>query len=285
MLKRTLITLIFTLLFPAWVIANDIILFGILSNSYQFEQLKNALSYFPTKKYQLRNFQGNMPKNRAFDFMNNDEELDVIFGGATIERESKGLPIRIPIFKGLNGWRIPLINKNQHKLFATIDSKVKFKQLIPGQYYSWSDVKVLESNNIHVAKTSDYEGLFQMLDRERIDYFPLSALEIFSELEPRKHLNITIDTSTLIHYPTAYYFYVAKNNNELASDISLGLEKAISDGSFNKLFIKYHGEILNLIKSTNQKTFLLNNPYLSNKTPFAQKNLWVDFSPTSNIIN
>jgi hypothetical protein len=262
--------------------AKNITLFGTHSQSYQFAQLQNALSYSLEKNYLLFSFKGEIPKQRAFNLMNHKEEVDVIFGGATIERENKGLPIRIPILKGLNGWRLPLINKNQKELFLSIDSMAKFRKLIPGQYYSWSDTKVLESNDINVAKGSDYEGLFHMLDRGRIDYFPLSVLEIFDEFEPRKHLNIIIDVNTLIHYPTAYYFYVGKNNQMLANDISVGLEKAIADGSFDDIFLKYHGDVINGILNIKRKVFSLDNPFLSDKTPLSRKKLWINLHPESN---
>jgi hypothetical protein len=264
------------------LLAKDITLFGTNSQSYQFAQLQNALSYLPNKNYHLFSFKGEVHKQRAFDLMNNKAEVDVIFGGATIERENKGLPIRIPILKGLNGWRLPLINKNQKELFLSIDSMAKFKELIPGQYYSWSDTKVLESNEINVAKGSDYEGLFHMLDRGRIDYFPLSVLEIFDEFEPRKQLNIIIDVNTLIHYPTAYYFYVGKNNQMLANDISFGLEKAIADGSFDDIFRKYHGDVINGILKIKRKVFSLDNPYLSDKTPIFRKELWINLHQENN---
>jgi hypothetical protein len=264
------------------LIAKDIVLYGTYDQSYQFEQLKNALSYLTTKGYQVKSYRGEIPKNRAFDFMNQKDEVDVIFGGATIERESKSQPIRIPILKGLNGWRMPLVNKDKKDIFLSVNSINEFKKLIPGQFYSWSDTKILESNQIQVAKGSDYEGLFQMLDRGRIDYFPRSVLEIYGDYEARKHLNIMIEQNILIHYPTAYYFYVGKGNNTLAADISTGLESAIADGSFDQIFVKHHGDVISNIQKIKHKVFTLDNPFLSTETPLPRKGLWIDLNAKVN---
>lgn len=282
MLHKILSIVFVFLLFPAISIAKNITLFGTNSQSYQFAQLLNALSYLPEKNYQLLNFNNQIPKVRAFDFMNQSKGIDVIFGGATIERESISTPIRIPILKGLNGWRMPLINKDKKAFFSTIESMSEFKKLIPGQFHRWSDTKILESNNIHVAKGSDFEGLFHMLDKGRIDYFPRSILEINGEYQARKHLNIIIDKSLIIHYPTAYYFYVGQNNQELANDILFGLEQAIADGSFDNIFHKYHGEVINNIRKIKRRVFSLNNPFLSAETPLSRKKLWISLHPDNN---
>jgi membrane-bound lytic murein transglycosylase MltF len=269
------------LLTPTLLQAKTLILFGTNSQSYQYEQLLNALSYVPEKQYQLSSYQGELPKDRAFDFMNLNKGVDIITGGATLARENKSTPIRIPILKGLNGWRMPLIHKNRENIFTNIQSLAAFKRLIPGQFHRWSDTKILESNNIQVAKGSDYEGLFYMLEKGRIDYFPRSVLEIDAELKAHQDLNILIDKRVLIHYPTAYYFYVGKDNPLLAHDILLGLERAISDGSFDKIFNKHHGEIVKNIRKTKRKVFSLENPFLSEHTPLLRKNLWIDLHPES----
>ncbi len=265
--------------------AQQLVLYGTNEYSYKFELLQHALSYHPEKKYQLVGFKNEIPKHRAFDFMNDRNAIDIIFGGATIYRESISLPVRIPILKGLNGWRMPIINKSKKDLFTTINSISSFKDLVPGQYYSWSDTKILESNGIEIAKGSDYEGLFQMLDKNRFDYFPRSVLEIENDYNARKHLNIMIDPTTLIHYPTAYYFFVAKENKTLHEDISFGLQQAIADKSFDKIFNKYYGEIIATIMNKNKKVFLLNNPLLPKQTPLSEKHLWVDLSQNSTIVH
>ncbi|GLX79275.1 hypothetical protein tinsulaeT_26150 [Thalassotalea insulae] len=285
-MQKSLITVVlftYFVLTPR-VFANSIIFYGSHSGSYQTEILQHALSYLPEKHYQIVNFSGQIPKQRAFDFMNAHQELDVIFGGATINREQQGLAIRIPLLKGLNGWRLPLVHKKTPEIFKNINTLAQFKQLVPGQFHSWSDTKVLESNGIRVEKGSDFEGLFLMLAKQRFDYFPRSILEVFRELNARENLDITIDNSVLIYYPTAYYFYVAHDNEQLAQDITTGLEQAIADGSFDAIFTKHFSQPIEQISAIKRKVFFLNNPYLPEKTPLSRKELWLHFPAKSEII-
>jgi len=277
---KFVLTLLFTLFssIANRPLAQEVVLYGAFEPSYQAELLQHALSYAIDKNYQVTHFTKiYIPKPRALDFMSQGKEIDVIYGGSTKERESKAKPIRIPVLKGLNGWRIPLVHHDSINLFSKINNFEAFQQLTPGQFHSWSDTKVIESNGIHVEKGSDYEGLFLMLDKQRFDYFPRSILEIFHEYNERKHLNITIEKTSIIHYPTAYYFYVGKNNKTLANDIQLGLEQAIKDGSFSTIFNKHFGKLIETFNPKNRKIFSLKNPFLPKETPLNRKELWVNF--------
>jgi ABC-type amino acid transport substrate-binding protein len=174
----------------------------------------------------------------------NNAGIDVISAGATIDREALLLPIRFPILKGLNGWRIALVAKNNKDLFLQHANLEQFKTLKAGQLHSWSDTKVIASNGIYIEKGSDYDGLFTMLENNRFDCFPRSILEVRWEYEKHKDGNIMIEPHNLIHYPTAYFFFVNKKKTQLAADISAGLEEALKDGSFERIFNKYFGSAI-----------------------------------------
>ncbi len=207
-----------------------------------------------------------------------NQGIDIVVGAATIEREKKYLPIRFPITKGLNGWRISLVNKNNINLFQNITSLTDFKKLIPGQHYTWSDSEIFSSNAITVMEGSSIDGLYSMLEKERFNYFPRSILEIDQDLADHNNLDIMIEPHIIIHYPIAYYFYVCKENNVLANDIEQGLEMALADGSFDEIFFKFHGEYIKKIQQSNRRVFKLNNSILPEKTPLNRKELWLDFN-------
>ena len=206
----------------------------------------------------------------------NNGGVDVISAGATIERENLLLPIRFPILKGLNGWRIALVAKDNKDLFLQYTSLEKFKTLTTGQLHSWSDTKIMASNGIKIEKGSDYNGLFTMLENKRFDYFPRSILEIRWEYEQHKNRNIMIEPHQLIHYPTAYFFFVNKNNTKLAADISFGLEEALKDGSFDLIFNKYFGSAVKAVQQEKRGVFSLNNPFLPPQVPVSRSELWLD---------
>lgn len=75
-----------------------------------------------------------------------------------------------------------------------------------------------------------------------------------------------------------YYFFVAKDNVELARDIATGLNRAIADGSFDAAFMN-HRSIKDVFAKANMKSrrlFAIDNPMLSPDTPLHRKELWFD---------
>ncbi len=262
--------------------AKDIVIQGSQRTDYFVETLKQALSYSPEKNYQLQFYNQYLPKMRAFQNIANNDGIDVIAAGATLDRVKILQPIMFPILKGLFGWRIPLVSKKNTDLFQTQFSNLAFKQLTLGQLHSWSDTKVLESNGLHVEKGSNYQGLFEMLAADRFDYFPRSILEVKKEYIKHKDMGIVIDKNILIHYPSAYFFYVNNNNQALANDIKYGLEQSLADGSFDRLFNKYYGKTVNQILSENRRVYQLDNPFLPKNTPLYRKELWLSFASKNN---
>jgi len=245
-------------------------------NPYYIEiMLAHALSYSPKKEYKIEYYGEYLPKLRALNQIASKQGIDIIAAGATREREALLRPIRFPLLKGLYGWRIPLVNNKYKDLFKGPLSLQAFKQLKPGQLHSWSDTKVIESNGIEVIKGSSFKGLFQMLANERFDYFPRSVLEVEREYLENKHLPLAIDQHIIIQYPTAYYYYVHKENVALAQDIQFGLEQALKDGSFERIFMEHYSDAVKYIKNSERRIYKLDNPFLSEETPLNRKELWL----------
>ena len=252
------------------------VIFPGTANDYYYSLLlEHALSYNKNKRYHVQPLGAHIPKDRNFELLASDDGLHVVFAGSTLEREQKHRAVHFPLLKGLQGWRIPLVRRNQLDLFKNVHNLEAFKKLIPGQYHTWSDTEILEANGITVAKGSDFEGLFGMLSKGRFDYFPRSILEIDQDYLNHKNLNIAIEPSVIIHYPTAFYFYVNKDNHNLAKVILDGLETALLDGSFNKLFMQYFGEQVEKVINTKRRIIELANPLLPATAPLGRSELWL----------
>lgn len=253
----------------------DIVHAGNSEKAYQAILLKHVLSYSPTKNYQVKPFGISIPKSRAFNLMATDKGIDVMIGTATKERAALYQPIHFPILKGLNGLRIPLINRSTPEMFSNIGSLKDLKQLTLGQFHTWTDVKILEKNGFNVIKGSSFSGLFQMLDKKRIDYLPQSILDIERDLKNLGHLGIMADPYIMFKYPSAYYFYVRKDNHQLAADILHGLEKSLTDRSFDRIFYAYYGDVLDKLNYKHRQTFKLENPFLLESLPKDRRELWL----------
>jgi hypothetical protein len=240
--------------------------------------LEHALSYSKNQTYQAFPYGNSLPKGREFELLATNQGIDVVVASATIAREQRHRPIRIPTMKGLYGWRIPLVHKSTPTMFSSLNSLGAFKLLRPLQFHTWSDSQILTLNDIDVVKGSDVKGMYLMLDQQRADYFPRSVLEINTNLANNRHLNIIKEQHSLIWYPKAVYFYVQKHNKTLADKITYGLEQSLKDGSFELLFMQHYGETINKLRQEKRRVFRLNNPLLPTKTPLTRQELWIDFN-------
>ena len=212
------------------------------------------------------------------DLSQNRGNFDVIWTMTSDERESQILPIRIPIDKGLFGWRIAFVrpdNANSLHKVKSIDDLAKFRA---GQGYLWPDTEILKRNGLPVVTGSD-DTLANMLTAKRFDYFPRPIIAIWNELKNQnEYKDLIIDTTFVLHYQTAFYFFVAPQQKKLAENLTRGLERAIADGSFEQVFNKYFKTLIQKTEIKNRIIFELNNPLIkANSLPLDTPKYW--FNP------
>lgn len=136
--------------------------------------------------YTLRAGEHVFMQARALTELENNREIDVVWSMTSIEREERLLPIGIPIYKGLIGWRLLLVQQNKTARFQQIDNLEQLHSLTAGQGHDWPDTTILRKNGLKVYGASSYEGLFKMLAMGRIDYFPRSLIETWNEYQTHK---------------------------------------------------------------------------------------------------
>lgn len=151
-------------------------------------------------------------------------------------------PIRIPLCKGLTGWRILFIRPENQREFSAIKNLEDLKNYTAGHGNDWPDAARYQSLQLPQKLSGSWKGLFYMLRQKRIDYLSRSALEIYDEEDAFPELDLKVESKLVLHYPATYYFYVKKSNHQLAMDIQIGLERAIADGSFDKIFNRYFSD-------------------------------------------
>lgn len=216
-----------------------------------------------------------MAQNRALAELELERNVDVVWSMTSAEREARLLPIRISIDKGLMGWRVALLGKDQGQLLRNIHSLGDLQQLHAGQGHDWPDRQILEHNGLPVEAGSSYEGLFHMLAAGRFDYFPRSLLEVWREASSYQQLGLRVDPYLVLHYPTTSYFFVSPRNPQLAATLGLGLERALADGSFDRLFFQHYGAFLRQLKLSQRRILELQNPLLPTATPLTRAELWL----------
>ncbi len=245
-----------------------------LRTTYPLSVLSLALEHTGVR-YNLVSTEKVVEQGRAIKLLKANREVSVVWTMTDPLREEELLPIRIPIYKGLIGWRIFLVKDKYQDLFSNFSQLEELRQYAPVQGYDWPDTKILQANGFEVVTGSYYEQLFEVLNVERANFFPRSIVEIWAELEQqRQEYELAVEPYLALQYPTAMYFFFNKKNVVLANLIETGLERAIKSGDFDRLFMRVHEPFLQRANIDNRIIFQLDNPILPENTPIGDASLW-----------
>ncbi len=170
-------------------------------------------------------------------------QLDLEFMSATLDRESKMLSVKIPIYQGLLGLRLLLVKPELNEKIKHINSVNDLGQFVGGHGTHWGDLPVYAENNLKVVTAVKYDNLFEMLKRNRFDYFHRGINEIWAELD-RYADDFVVADDVMLYYPQPVYFYIGKHRPELAKKLEQGLMAALADGSYQALFQEYYKDML-----------------------------------------
>jgi hypothetical protein len=82
----------------------------------------------------------------------------------------------------------------------------------------------------------------------------------------------------MLVYRMPFYLFTGKQNKKLAADLELGLNRAIADGSFDKIFYSdpMVKAVLEKANLEERLVFNLDNPTLPKETPLDRPELWLD---------
>lgn len=199
--------------------------------------------------------------------------IHVVGTMTSIEREAQMLPVRIPISKGLIGWRLLLLRADRRDWLREVRSVRELRGIRMALGQDWPDLAVLRAAGLAPDTVQTYGRLFGMLKAHRIDAVPRSINEIWSEVA--RHPGLAADPHLVLHYPAADYFFVHRDNGALAEEIRRGLEAAQADGSFDRLLLGYYGVMLDKAALDQRRVIELRNPGLPPLTPLGRKELWL----------
>lgn len=258
--------------------AETLTLINITNDSHRYADglLKLALSKVETP-YDFQNSAEATTTARIIEMLDADQ-LDVFWVATSNEYEQAMLPIRVPLFRGLLGYRVFMIKKGNQYKFNGISNLQDLRRISIGQGRAWSDTRIMEANGLDVVKVTRYPSLFFMLDGDRFDAFPRGVQEPWSEISSRPDLALTVEDNLMLSYTSPFYFFVKNGNRALAQDIEEGLMRALGDGSFQDYFIN-DPTVRDVLAKANlkQRTVIhLENPLLPPKTPVDRDELWLD---------
>ena len=216
---------------------------------------------------------------RAQQAIANGEAMDVAWLGVSKTTDDQLWPIRIPIDRGIQGYRLFLIDGARQAEFSRIKSLNDLKKMTALQGADWPDTSILRSAGLRV-NTGSFTHLCHMLMGGRGDYFPRDISEAFAEQARicKPEHGIAVEQTLVLHYTLAGMFYVRKSNKRLHDDIERGFTAAYDDGSYMAL---YHAdaEIQSAIKLARFKTrrvIEIDNPFVSPDAKKIDKRFWLN---------
>ena len=206
-----------------------------------------------------------MSRNRIFRSLKGGEGVNVIAEAPQLEWNQELIPIKIPIRKGIQGFRLFIIKKDNIRTLANVSTLAQLMVLKTGSGSQWSTKFAMTKAGFDVVESTQYETLFNMLSKDRFITFGRGVNEVFQELSLFKPLypELVVDEHVLLHIPLATYYYVSPNKPRLAQRIEVGLKRIIANGQFDQLFYQHHCEFLLNAKLYNRLIFKIDNPYIS----------------------
>ncbi|MBN9669139.1 hypothetical protein [Roseibium aggregatum] len=219
-------------------------------------------------------------RNRKFVELLSGEHLEFSALPTKPEWEEKLIPIRIPVRKGLQGYRLFLVNRNNPQTIGKIETLDQLRALPTGSGAQWSTTVALEEAGFTVVKGQSKNDLVKMLDLKRFVTYGRGIDEIFAEYDAlaAAHPSLSIDREVALFIPHPVYFFVTPKRPDLAERIERGLRDMIADGSFNDLFRKHFEDDIKRARLDRRRIFTIANPLLGPETPLKDPTLW--FVPT-----
>ena len=243
-------------------------------NDYPLALLDTALAKTGVR-YQLIPSSRTMVQGKALRQLKENRDVNLVWSMTDNQREKDLLPIRIPMTKGLIGWRVFIIHQENLASFTGITTRQQLLAKIPVQGEEWPDTKVLQTNGFNVSTIPEYMDAFPLLLMRKADFFPRSVIEVTQELQALgERSELVLEPSLAIYYPTALYYFVNKQDRNLAQLIQTGLERAIADGAFEQVFNQYFAGVLAQLNMQQRAVMSIANPSLPADTPLDKSQYW-----------
>ncbi len=202
-------------------------------------------------------------------------KVSVVWAVTSPELEKELVPVRIPLHKGVYGFRLFLIKKKDQPHFDQVTKIRGLRDFIIGQAHDSREIEILEYAGFNVEKSSSYDGTFKMLTHNRFDCLPKSISEIFIELEQfSKQLpSLKIEDNLLLYYHQPVYFFF--KDKMLAKRANAGLEKMIKDGSFDDYFNAQYENLLVKANVAGRRILRIESPIIeTHSLPVHRKEFW-----------
>lgn len=177
--------------------------------------------------------------------------------------QAEVITIPVNILRGLLGFRLCLVNREQLPLFAGIQTVEDLRKIKIGQGQDWTDTLIYKINRVPLFESSGLEQLFPSLASQRFECIALGANEILVKYTERKatYPRMVIEPELLLYYHFPTYLFVSKHHPLLAARIEKGLKLLQSSGEFDRLFRAHFASNLAPLNLHKRRIICLKSPY------------------------
>ena len=156
--------------------------------------------------------------------------------GANAELNRRLQPVPIPITGGLLCLRAGWTHRDEQNTLSSIQNLEDLREITLLQGLGWSDVEIFDASRLRTF-TARSDELLRLVENRRVQLFPrgIAELEHEAPMVSSTTTSTVLDDHLLIAYPFAGFFYVSRSNPLLAEAIRVGFERAIEDGSYQRL--------------------------------------------------
>jgi hypothetical protein len=204
--------------------------------------------------------------------------LSVGVYGAGVDVNRRLLPVPIPVTGGILGLRSGWTHRSQMARLATIRTRKDLGDIVLLQGLGWSDVDIFDAAGLRTF-TARSEDLFRLVDHQRVQLFPrgIAELEREAQLMASSTSDTSLDPHLLLAYPFAGFFYVSPDNQPLADAIQTGFERAIADGSYQRLVeeLIFTPWLRRTLVLKNRRVIVLANPVAADVLSAVESRHWI----------
>ncbi|EWH08856.1 hypothetical protein DS2_15394 [Catenovulum agarivorans DS-2] len=203
-------------------------------------------------------------------------QADVTYFPAEKKIERHLIPIRVPLYKGLMGYRFLLIQAKDQTKFDSISNLQQLKRLLKGTGTRWRMTQVYQYHNFAHVKADTNHSLYKMLNVGRFDYTTRGVIEA-SETQriiQKRFGNLAIENNILLYTELPIYFFVGADNPALAKRIESGLHSLIKTGKFDKIFAQFFATVPTDLALETRRVLYVENPFLSAESKHNAQTFW-----------
>lgn len=175
--------------------------------------------------------------------------LSVAVAMPTREWLDGALPVRVPVMRGLASFRFFLGRESERPAYAAVRTADELRSLSIGQGPGWSTAALLQQGGFNVVYGGAHATLIPMLHAGRFQLLMRSVYEVGPELQAHgaSHPGLCVVDDFAVFTYMPMYFFVARQQPQLAERLAYGLKKAYASGQLDRLFTRFFGDSLKLL--------------------------------------